>query len=287
MRARAAILVVMLAAAAARPAPAATTTTDRWEKSYPIAGRPALHLRTDEGHVRVHAWDRHEISVRVSTTGWRIQERGVRIRERRIGDRVELEVRTPRIEVYFGIVVRSLSIEVRVPREADLTLQSGDGDVGLAGVKGQISVRSADGRIVVDGAGGRLSLRAGDGRIVGTGLDGALEARTADGGIHVEGRFDTLTLGSRDGGIVAEVRPGSRLTTAWSMSTGDGRLSLRVPSDLRADIDAHTGDGAIDIDVPLTLTAPVSRHDVRGALNGGGPALRLRSGDGSIRVELR
>jgi len=287
MRARAAILIALMVTGAGRPAPAAATATDRWEKSYPIARRAALHLRTDEGHVRVRPWDRREIAVRVSTIGWRIGERGVRIQERRTGDRVELEVRTPRIEVYFGIVVRSLTIEVWVPREADLALESDDGDVGLAAVRGQISVRSGDGRIALDGAGGRLSLRSGDGRIEGTGLDGTLEAGTSDGGIRVAGRFDALVLSSRDGGIVAEVEPGSRLTSAWSLSTGDGRLRLQVPGDLEADLEAHTGDGVIDLDLPLTLTAPVSRQDVRGTLNGGGPPLRLRSRDGSIRVAAR
>ena len=286
MRAPHVVLVGTLSAATLLAVPAAATESHRWEKSYAIADRPDLVLKTDDGHVRVRAWDRHSVSVRVSTVGWSIGERGVRIEESQTGDRVQVDARTPRFGIAFGIVVRSLTIEVWVPRETDLVVESGDGPTDVAGIRGQLSIRSGDGRIVVDDVGGTMRLRSADGRIVGTGLDGALEAGTTDGAIRVEGRFDALALSTTDGGISAEALPGSRLQNGWSLSTVDGRLRLGVPGDLRARIDAHTGDGAIDVALPLTLTS-VSRHDVQGALNGGGPTLRLRTTDGSLRVAAR
>ena len=288
MRAPISAVLLSFATAVAVPAsPASAVTTDRWERSYAIADRAALHVLTDDGDVRVRSWDRRAIAVRVTTTGWRIGERGVRIEQRQDGDRVELEVRTPHWEFHFGIVVRALRIEVWVPEESDLTLETGDGDVAVPAVRGRLVVRTGDGAISVDGARGDLRLRSGDGRIVGTRLDGALDAHTSDGGLRIDGRFDALALSSGDGSITAEASPGSRMGAPWTVSTGDGRVTLRVPADLRADIDAHTGDGAIDIDLPLTISGRVSRRDVRGTLNGGGPPLRLRSGDGSIRVEGR
>lgn len=282
-----AVLFWLTAAVAVPVFPASAETTDHWEKTYDIASRAALRVLTDDGAVRVRTWDRRAISVRVTTIGWRIGGGGVRIDERRNGDRVEVEVRTPPWEFHFGIVRRSLHIEVWVPKAADLTLETGDGSVAVPAVSGRLVVRTGDGTITVDGARGDLRLRSGDGRIVGRGLDGVLDAHTGDGAMRVDGRFDGLTIGSGDGGIVAEALPGSRLASAWSVTTGDGRVTLRVPADLKADLDAHTGDGAIDIDLPLTISGRVSRQDVRGTLNGGGPLLRLRSGDGSIRVEGR
>jgi hypothetical protein len=269
------------------PSPVRAMTSDHWERTYPIAGRADLHVLTDDGNVRVQTWGRRDAAIRITTTGWRIGERGVRIEQHQDGDRVQLDVRTPRWEVDFGLVIRSLRIEVWVPEASDLTLETGDGDVTVPAVRGRLTVRTGDGAIRVDGARGDLHLRSGDGRIVGSGLDGALDAQTADGALRVAGRFERLTLGSGDGGIVAEAMPGSRLASGWSVTTGDGRVTLRVPADLRADIDAHTGDGAIDIDLPLTVSGSLSRRDVRGRLNGGGPPLRLRSGDGSIRIEGR
>jgi hypothetical protein len=282
-----AVLLSLATATGLPPAHASAATTDRWEKFYPITDRAALRVLTDDGAVLVRTWERKAIGVRVSTTGWHIGERGVRIAQRQEGGRVELEVRTPRWEFTFGRLIRSLRIEVWVPSEADLTLETGDGGVSVPRVSGQLVVRTSDGAITVDGARGEMMLRSGDGRIVGRQLDGVLDAHTGDGAVRIDGRFDRLTLGSGDGGIVAEAMSGSRLASGWSVSTGDGRVTLRVPADLRADLDALTGDGAIDIDLPFTISGRVSRRDVRGTLNGGGPPLRLRSGDGSIRVEAR
>jgi hypothetical protein len=287
MRLSTAAVLIGLAIAAGPASAAAPQTTDRWEKRYPLAGRAVLDLKTDDGAVRVQTWDQRAIAVRINTVGWRIRSSGVRVEERQDGDRVEIGVRTPPWEFNFGLVRRSLQIEVWVPRAADLTLETGDGSIVVPAVSGRMRLVTGDGTITVDGARGQLFMRSGDGRIVGRGLDGALDAHTGDGSLRVDGRFDGLTLGSGDGSIVADVLPGSKLTTPWSVNTGDGRVTLRIPSDLRANLDAHTGDGAIDIDLPITVTGRVGHRDVRGSLNGGGPVLRLRSGDGSIRVEAR
>lgn len=282
------IAVVLLVLATTAPARAAADEpTDRWEKTYAVRGRAALSLRTDDGSVRVQRWDRRAVTVRVTTVGWRIRPSGVRIEERQEGDRANVQIRTPSWVMHFGLVRRSLQVDIWVPRAADLTLETGDGSVVVPDVDGAVRVVTGDGNITLDGARGDLRLRSGDGRIVGRDLDGALEAHTGDGALRVEGRFDALTLGSGDGGIVADVLPGSTLATTWSVNTGDGRVSMRVPSDLRANVDAHTGDGDIDIDLPLTVSGRVGRRDVRGTLNGGGPLFKIRSGDGSIRVESR
>jgi hypothetical protein len=280
-------LVVLTASGPVPPALAADHVTDRWETTYTVPGRAALRIRTDDGGVRVAVWDRKTIGVRVTTRGWHIGERGVRIEQRQDGDHVDLQVRTPHWDFNFGILVRSLRIEVWVPRAADLTLETGDGDVLVPAVTGRLSVQTGDGAITVDGARGDLRLRSGDGRILGEGLDGTLDAHTGDGAVRVDGRFDGLTLDSGDGGITAEAMPGSQLASEWSVTTGDGRVTLRLPTDLKADLEAHSGDGAIDIDLPITLSGRVNRRDVHGKLNGGGPPLRLRSGDGSIRIEGR
>ncbi len=287
---RAPSFVVLLSIATlvtAQVSPAAAATVEHWEKSYSIADRAVLHVLTDDGDVRVRTWDKREVAVKITSEGWRIGERGVRIQQTQDGDRVDLEVRTPHWEFNFGFVIRSLRIEVWVPTESDLTLATGDGDVGVPAVHGRVDVRTGDGAINVQGARGDLRLRSGDGRIVASGIDGVLDAHTGDGSLRVDGRLDGLTLGSGDGGILAEVMPGSRVASGWSVITGDGGVTLRVPTDLKADVEAHTGDGGIDIDLPLTISGRVTRQEVHGTLNGGGPLLRLRSGDGSIHLMAR
>ena len=111
-----------------------------------------------------------------------------------------------------------------------------------------------------------------------------MEAETGDGSIRARGRFDVMNLRTGDGGIEAEVSAGSKLSSSWEVNTGDGHVILRLPEGLAADLDAHTNDGRIDLELPLLTSKLGGSNDVRGKLNGGGLALKIRTGDGAIRI---
>ena len=167
----------------------------------------------------------------------------------------------------WGIGQRSLTLTLKVPRESNLDLHTGDGGITLNGTKGD------------------LKLNTGDGSIEVTGADGRLTASTGDGSVRVDGRFDMVDLHTGDGSIEAAAKPGSTIGSAWSVKTGDGSITLRLPGDIRANINAHTGDGAISLDLPITVSGALKRTDVQGTLNGGGGVVTLRTGDGPIHLQ--
>ena len=71
----------------------------------------------------------------------------------------------------------------------------------------------------------------------------------------------------------------------WTITTGDGSVSLYLPSDFGAELDAHTGDGSIRNDLKVDGDRPETSHrTVKGRLGTGGKQLRIRTGDGSIRL---
>jgi len=257
---------------------------DEWTHQYPLKGRPELHVKTDDGSVRIETGTGSEIDARVTTVGWRVAPGEVTITESQTGDRVEIEVRLPKDHHGFGSGHRAVNVNLRVPKEADLTVHTGDGSIEVQPVSGQIDLSTGDGSITADGLQGGIHLHSGDGSIRATGLAGRLEADTGDGHMDVRGRFDALDLRTGDGGIEATAEAGSRVEAAWSLSSGDGGITLRLPDGLAADIDAHTGDGGIVLDKPVTVTGTISRNTVRGQLGAGGLPLRIHTGDGSIRL---
>ena len=54
---------------------------------------------------------------------------------------------------------------------------------------------------------------------------------------------------------------------------------------MAGEIRACSGDGAINLGMPVVVSGALSRSRIHAALNGGGPFLRLWSGDGSIRID--
>lgn len=256
---------------------------DEWTKKYSVAGKPAVRVATNDGHVRIETRDGREIEARVETVGWRISNNGVRVFERQIGDSIELDVRVPSMTWDFG-VNRSLRIELRIPREANLSVRTGDGHVSVAPLAGSLDIRTGDGHITLTGVKGEMRLATNDGHISASGLDGQLNASTGDGHIKVEGRFERLDLRTGDGHIHASVLAGSKMTASWMVRTGDGRVVLRLPEGFAADLDAHTGDGRISVGFPVTMSGSLRQSTVRGKINGGGATLTVRTGDGSIHI---
>jgi 50S ribosomal subunit-associated GTPase HflX len=65
-----------------------------------------------------------------------------------------------------------------------------------------------------------------------------------------------------------------------------GDLINRIHQEAESGSMEHTGDGTIrnDLDVEPSGSGQVSRRTVRGRLGAGGRQLRIRTGDGSIRL---
>jgi DUF4097 and DUF4098 domain-containing protein YvlB len=261
-----------------------TALGDEWHRTYNVSGKSAVHIETNDGAVRVSTWEGKQIEARVETTGWRIDDNEVRIIERQVGDRLELEARVPNFHWNSGFRNRSLRIELRIPLESDLSIRTGDGSVETDNNVGSVDIHTGDGHIKVNRARGAIRLSTGDGHIEATGLDGRLEATSGDGHIQIEGRLDSLNLNTNDGTIDARVSRGSRMSTNWSIRTGDGDVTLRLPEDFQADLEMHTGDGRIRTDFPIVASGRLGRSDIHGKLNGGGPPLTARTGDGSIHI---
>ena len=255
------------------------------EHEYPLTSRPSVVLRASDARLHVRTWDQARVAVKVTTNGWHIGPGGVRVEDETSANHVDIAVREPMFQFNIGFEVRSILVEVMVPVGTDLDAQTSDGSIDLPALEGTIRARTSDGSITIDRAKGTFQLSSSDGRIVARGVDGSLDAHASDGSITIDGRFDALRLSTSDGQIDATVEPGSRLKAAWSLSTSDGSMVLRLPEDLVADLEAHVGDGHIDLDFPVTVHGRISRHDLRASLNGGGPLLSLRATDGSIRVE--
>jgi hypothetical protein len=257
---------------------------DEWRKTYTVSGKGTVHVATNDGNVQVSTWDGKQIEVNVETIGWKIDNNEVRIIENQIGNRLDFEARVPNLNWNIVNNRRSLRITLKVPREADLNVRTGDGNVETDNNIGAIDIRTGDGRITIRGAKGAIRLSTGDGDINATALDGQLDATSGDGTIRVEGRFDSLNLRTSDGPIDAVVSKESRMLTSWNVRTGDGSVTLRLPENLQADLDVDTGDGSIRADVPVVVSRKTDRSELRGKLNGGGLALTVRTSDGSVHI---
>jgi DUF4097 and DUF4098 domain-containing protein YvlB len=276
-------LLLLTTIAGATLALAHPAAAESYSRTYHVSGRAHVTVDAQDAQVRIITWDRPEVSVQADTRGWHFGDDG-HVESTQNGDDVRVTSRVSHSWIGFSITIHDLRVVVSMPAKGDVDIVTGDGGVEVEPLTGRLNVRTGDGSIRVHGAHGDITLDTGDGGIDAEDLDGTLDAHTNDGHIYVNGRFDSLELGSGDGRITADVEKGSALARAWSMRTSDGPIVLRVPDGLKCDLEARTGDGHITLDMPVEVDGRFDHSHLDGRLNGGGPPLRLQSGDGSIRI---
>ena len=244
---------------------AISVRADEWSHSYPVTGKPQLVVDAKDGDVEVYVGSSQQLEARVITHGWKINDE-LQVTGTQSGNHIELKLHHSG-KGCFGFCFQSIKIEVRVPRESDLDIHSGDGNIRVDRVRGNLKLATGDGDIRIQDA------------------EGSLQAETHNGNLNVAGRFDFVSVHTGDGNIEAEVNSSSSPQPGWTLRSGDGNVRLRLPAGFAADLDAYSGDGSVKLDFPITASGSNHENSTRGKINGGGIPIELRTGDGDIHVE--
>jgi hypothetical protein len=260
--------------------------------------RPRIEVRIESGSVEIVADDdsravgaefvKRARSVDRETARGLLERIEVSAVETEAFGRIRFEGRVESVPPFGGYLRTDLML--RVPREVELEISTGDGRIQIEGIEGRVSAESGDGRIFVERSSGELRLRTEDGSIVGRDLEAAVEAATDDGDIELEGIFPRLEAVASDGSIRVDCLDWpSASAEGWVLRTADGTIRVLLPASAAASIDATTGDGRI---VNRLSSFEGRERDsevrrLRGKLGGGGPLLLLSTMDGRIELSQK
>jgi DUF4097 and DUF4098 domain-containing protein YvlB len=244
---------------------------ERDTKHFTVAGKPDVALTTFDGSIEIRPWDKPDVEVVIERRGRdHADVAQIEVTAEQHGNRIEVSVVQPKQDRGFGLHFhnRSARLIVSMPASSDVVAKSGDGSIDIERITG------------------RMQLRSGDGSIRGRMLAGDVEADTGDGSIKLDGTLTGLRVHTGDGSVTVHADSGSAPGDDWNIVTGDGSVTLEVPGDFGAELDAHTGDGGIRMhDVTLSnVTGTIGKNTVRGRLGNGGHAVKVRTGDGSITL---
>ena len=263
---------------------AAGVSAEEVAKTFTVTGHANVKVSTDDGSVRVSTGDIKQVEIRVIYTGYKL-DKDLHVSTMQSGDSVEVEAKTSGGGFWnWGVRHSSLRVEVHMPKDADLTVGTGDGSVEAESINGNLDVKTGDGHIAVQGAKGTIRLHTGDGSIEARELDGSADVTTGDGHVNLDGRFDTLNIKTGDGSVTARVHGGSKVASGWSIHTGDGSIDLDLPGEMQANLDVSTNDGHISMGIPVLVEGTLSTTKITGKMNGGGAPIVVRTGDGSIHL---
>ena len=105
---------------------------------------------------------------------------------------------------------------------------------------GRLELKTGDGSIRATDIAASVTLHTGDGSVHVDDGQGQIDVDTGDGSVEVSGKLTAVKLHTGDGSIV--FRGDSRLVMSddWDISTGDGSVTIYLPPDFGAELDART-----------------------------------------------
>ena len=212
-----------------------------------VPGRGALSVDAGpNGSINVTGESRRDVQVRATVQAWG-------------RDQAEAERIASAVNVRSDGVIRaegpsnedrggwSVSYEVLAPREIDLTLNTHNGSIAVANVRGELELEAQNGSLRIEGVAGNVR-----GRTTNGGVDARLTGDTWDG-------------------------------AGLDLKTTNGGVRLRVPEDYSARLETGTVNGGIDVDFPVTVQGRIGR-EFSTTLGDGGPLVRAATTNGQVRV---
>jgi hypothetical protein len=146
----------------------------------------------------------------------------------------------------------------------------GDADLGTSG--GGIEIGEVEGEVVASTSGGPIRISR---------ARGSVRAATSGGGIQVQEVLGAIRAETSGGGISARIT--EQPDGDCHLKTSGGSVKVELAGQIAVDLDARTSGGRVRVDFPISRFDR-DKSSARGEINGGGPALVLRTSGGGIDV---
>jgi hypothetical protein len=281
------------------------------EKSFAVQPGGRLTATTQGGNITIRTSDTPEVRVTARQTIRANSEseadkllEDLTLDLRQAGNDVTLEAKyANRPKSWFkGWPPVSVDFDVTVPREFNVNGTTSGGNITAESIRGNVVARTSGGNLRFDRVEGELDGRTSGGDI--TLNEGTARARlsTSGGNIRVDragGPTDVSTSGGNirlnsvaelirattsGGNIYAKIDGGIRADTLLSTSGGD--VTVTVGKDVAYSLDARTSGGDVEATgIAIRIdSGGIGKSRLAGAVNGGGPALKLRTSGGNITL---
>lgn len=247
-----------------------------WEKDYvEITGSKYARSRADLDDIKVEITNT-DTSLRINTL-FQTGHRG--------GKGARYILRAPMSANLVGVDTSNASI-----RAEDLEkigkLDTSNGSITINRCKGPLVADTSNGAIRVAQTPGDLTLDTSNGRIEADDVTGSITADTSNGSIRASvvdaSQGSSLKFETSNSSIEVSVKKFNN--NPMLLDSSNGSITLRLPTDIKADLHATTSNGSIQTGFPVTISGEVKKNELRTALGGGGTLIRVSTSNSSVRI---
>ncbi|RKX30147.1 MAG: hypothetical protein DRP71_15540 [Verrucomicrobia bacterium] len=171
---------------------------------------------------------------------------------------------------------------ISVPDKFNVDLETSGGAINARNLTGNVAVNTSGGSIALAYLHGPTNAHTSGGSITAESGSGDLKLHTSGGSLTVIAHDGNINGHTSGGSIRATLL--SRPSSDCSLSTSGGSIRVKLPPDTAVTLDASTSGGSVSSDFDVPGRDPKKKNRLSGPINGGGPALHLRTSGGNIRI---
>jgi len=254
-----------------------TDPSEHFQRTFNIAPGGTLDVDNYKGTIHVTGSDTNQVTVDVNKhfegndadRKWWMEN--VQVNFRNESNRVSVEVKYPQWACTFcwqgHDYTADVALEIHVPRQINVQLESYKPDIRIAGVQGDIRVKSYKSPIeIADTTGAvRIDTYKETVKLRNVSLRGPLEIKS----YKAEAEIDARNLGE-----------------SVTLENEKGSIVLRVPANAGMDVDYEGGRrSSFSSDFPIASQTGSFNSSFHGKVNQGGARVRLRTVKGSISLQ--
>jgi hypothetical protein len=269
--------IVALATPRLRSQGTSTDPSEHFQRTFNIAPGGTLDVDNYKGTIHVTGSDTNQVAIDVtkhfegndSDRKWWMEN--VLVNFRNESNRVIVEVKYPQWTCTFcwqgHDYTADVELEIRVPRQINVQLESYKPDIKIAGVQGDIRIKSYKSSIeIADTTGAvRIDTYKETVKLRNVSLRGPLEIKS----YKAEAEIDARNLGE-----------------SVTLENEKGSIVLRVPANAGMDVDYEGGRrSSFSSDFPIASQTGSFNSSFHGKVNQGGARVRLRTVKGSVSLQ--
>jgi len=254
-----------------------TDPSEHFQRTFNIAPSGTLDIDNYKGTIHVTGSDTNQVAIDVtkhfegndSDRKWWMEN--VQVNFRNESNRVSVEVKYPQWSCTFcwqgHDYTADVELEIRVPRQINVQLESYKPDIRIASIQGDIRVKSYKSPIeIADTTGAvRIDTYKETVKLRNVNLRGPLEIKS----YKAEAEIDARNLGE-----------------SVTLENEKGSIVLRVPANAGMDVDYEGGRrSSFSSDFPIASQTGSFNSSFHGKVNQGGTRVRLRTGKGSVSLQ--
>jgi hypothetical protein len=197
----------------------------------------------------------------------------------------------------------ALAIELTVPRACELRVRTGEGDIQVDSLRGDIVADTDRGAIFIGEVDGDIVAGSGRGDVAVTACSGTLQLETKNGNLLVGRCGGPTQLLAVDGTIDVQAAKGPVFARG---DRADIKVSFLPSIRATSDLESFGGDVTVGLDPACAVSIEArssnfgrvrvrdldfetskgssEKSKVTGTLNGGGPTLKIRASGGNVRL---